>query len=261
MTVVKFAYLGFVFRYFKRELLDKGAIERKVMPKYFGAWIDKAMPSCVFTPTQLKVFNLAELHASPWYLECTKNYSPAEEEDEKKAATTAAGAPSVQQLDDDGDDAILEVEEPPSADKKKTKGKGIKSPAGGGSTRKTKAKPVDVPSTAPLVLPDNPQADRSHCQPSVTSVTFAPSQIEAQTALRARTHGIVSQVLLFNDSLISLGEQKLKADAAPAPLREMLDFAKQVGFFHLVLAVFLATYQFLSLHDSWIILRNECNSS
>lgn len=61
--------------YFNRKLLGKGAIDRKAMPKFFGAWIDKAMPSYVFTPNQLRLFKLPELLASPWYLECAKNYS------------------------------------------------------------------------------------------------------------------------------------------------------------------------------------------
>lgn len=223
-------------RYFKRELLDKGAIERRSMPKFFGAWIDKAMPSCVFTPTQVKVFKLPELQASPWYIECIKNYAPAEEEDEKLAAIAATAPASEDKVEDDDDDAVVEIAEPSSADKKRGKGKAVRSPAAVGSSHKAKPK-VGAPATT-IVSPmeqqvpplDTATADRSHCQPSVTSVTFSPSQLQAQNVLGSRDHGIKSKVLIINDSLISLGERKLSQSTVPAALVDILDFAKKVPF-------------------------------
>lgn len=106
------------------------------MPKFFGAWLDKSMPSCVFTPTQLRVFKQSELQASPWYVECAKNYAPAEEEDEKNAAIALpASTPSmVEQSQDDDDDAVVEIPDPLSADKKKGKARARRSPTAGGSS-------------------------------------------------------------------------------------------------------------------------------
>lgn len=203
------------------------------MPKFFGAWIDKAMPSCVFTATQLKVFNLAELHASPWYIECAKNYALAEEEDEKRGAVSSSTPALSEKAADEDDDAVVEIVEPTSAEKKRQKGKAVKSPAAAGSSRKTKPKSGDVATAQipkPLLEPtaELTIADRSHCQPSVTSVTFAPSHIQAQNALGTRTHGIVAKVLILNESLISLGEQKLSQATAPAALSDILEFAKEV---------------------------------
>lgn len=149
------------------------------MPKFFGSWIDKAMPSSVFIPTQIKSYTLGELQASPWYLECARNYAPAQEEDEKRVVPVAAGAPSLQKADDDDDDAVVEIPEPSFADKKRGKDKGVRSPAADGSTRKTKAKIVDIQTRAPPFQTENAHGDRSHCQPLVTSATFSPSQIQA----------------------------------------------------------------------------------
>lgn len=204
------------------------------MPKFFGAWLDKAMDSCVFTATQLCVFKLPELQASPWYLECAKNYAPAEEEDEKQAAIAlaAAGSTGQEPPEEVEEDAVVEVPNPISAEKKKGKGRSTKSPAGAGSSKR--ARGGDEVATGPdlteqaQTLPDFAKADRSHYQPSVTSVTFAPSQIQAQSSVGARTHGISTKVLIINDSLISLGEKKLKEGSAPAAWMDILTFAKRV---------------------------------
>lgn len=59
-------------------------------------------------------------------------------------------------------------------------------------------------------------------------MTFAPSQVQAQSGLGAKAHGILSQVVIFNDSHISLGEQKVTMEAPPAPILALLDFAKTV---------------------------------
>lgn len=151
------------------------------MPKFFGAWIDKAMPSCVFTPTQAKVFSLVELQSSPWYLECAKNYAPAEEEDEKKVAVAVSAPTTYDTLEEeDNDDAVVEILELTSTDKKRGKAKAVKSPLVGGSSRKAKHKLGESTTTTPALhqqLPpalDIPTVDRSHNQPSVRTVTFAP---------------------------------------------------------------------------------------
>lgn len=61
-------------------------------------------------------------------------------------------------------------------------------------------------------------------------VTFAPSQLQAQSSLGARTHGIIPRVLILKKSLISLGELKMQESTALAAWLEILDFAKQVSW-------------------------------
>jgi hypothetical protein len=85
------------------------------MPKLFGAWIDKTLPTCVFTSIQIRAFSVEELIACPWYLECKRSYAPAEEQMEKAAASKSI----VEELSDDEVDQ--EIEEPPTDGKTKKK--------------------------------------------------------------------------------------------------------------------------------------------
>lgn len=62
----------------------------------------------------------------------------------------------------------------------------------------------------------------------MSSLNFLSSQVVAQCSLGARNHGIHSQALVLNESLISLGELKLKSDLTPAPWTQILEFAKKV---------------------------------
>ena len=62
-------YLSF-FRYFKRELVPKGAIDVQALPKYFVAWIQKGSDQCIYTAQQLKRYKQPHLHARCWYLDC-----------------------------------------------------------------------------------------------------------------------------------------------------------------------------------------------
>ena len=66
-------YLSF-FRYFKRELVPKGAIDVQALPKYFAAWIQKGSDQCIYTAQQLKRYKQPHLHAGCWYLDCVRGF-------------------------------------------------------------------------------------------------------------------------------------------------------------------------------------------
>ena len=58
-----------ILRYFWRELVVKGAIERKNIPARFNKWIDISSSECIFTDYQKKHFGRPHLLQCPWYLE------------------------------------------------------------------------------------------------------------------------------------------------------------------------------------------------
>ena len=58
-----------VMRYFFRELLPSGAIQRINLPFYFAKWIDTSSSECVFTLEHKKNFKQPHLMPCPWYIE------------------------------------------------------------------------------------------------------------------------------------------------------------------------------------------------
>ncbi len=96
------------FRYFKRELVSKGAIDVQALPQYFDAWVQKGSDQCIYTAAQLKRFKAPHLEAGCWYLECARGFAIDSEAEVK--ALLDGGAPlvgdveeSVQVLEDDED--------------------------------------------------------------------------------------------------------------------------------------------------------------
>jgi hypothetical protein len=80
-------------RYFRRELVGKQGIDKKAMPKLFGAWIDKSLATCIFTKAQKRSFKTGELQACPWYLEIACKFVLGGEMDEQAAVTSNTPVP------------------------------------------------------------------------------------------------------------------------------------------------------------------------
>lgn len=211
------------------------------MPKFFGAWLDKSLPTCIFSAAQLRTFKLPELQSSPWYLECAKNYAPSEEEDEKTKALTAAGH-LPRELEDE-EEVQDDVDAPTSTAvvAKKGRGKAKTSPTeASGSKRQPKGKATKEAAAPSQTQPPAPsidvaQSNRSMNQPSVTSVSHElpkSSQLLAQTALRPQNHEIRSQVLIMCDSVSLIMDAKLKTSTHPQTLLEIMEFTKKV-YIHL----------------------------
>jgi hypothetical protein len=77
------------YRYFMRELLPLGAIEKAQLPVYLTLWVDKTSSLCMYTMTHTRIWSNAHLKASCWYTDCAKVYCPLEEDDVKKACVQA----------------------------------------------------------------------------------------------------------------------------------------------------------------------------
>ena len=92
-----------LIRYFKRELLEKGAIDLEKLPKHFAAWIQKGSDQCIYTPQQLKKFKPQHLDAGCQYLDCICGFV-IESEAEVKSQLDG-GSATVEDLGDSSDEA------------------------------------------------------------------------------------------------------------------------------------------------------------
>ena len=70
-------------KYFKRELVPKGAIHVQDLSKYFAAWIQKGSDQCIYSAQQLKRYKAPHLEAGCWYLDCHRGFTIDSEADLK----------------------------------------------------------------------------------------------------------------------------------------------------------------------------------
>jgi hypothetical protein len=82
--------LDVVLRYFMRELLSLGALDKPQLPVFLTSWVDKSSALCMYTMIQTCTWSVPHLKAGCWYIDCGKIYYPVEEEDVKKASKGAA---------------------------------------------------------------------------------------------------------------------------------------------------------------------------
>lgn len=75
-----------ILRYFWRELVIKGAIDRKNIPQRFNKWVDVSSSECIFSDYQKKYFGRPHLLQCPWYLELKENERCPGEERALKAS-------------------------------------------------------------------------------------------------------------------------------------------------------------------------------
>lgn len=109
------------YRYFKRELLVKNAIQKADLPPFMSTWLDRSSPDCMFSPGQFKSYTSPHLEACPWYLECNFGFIPPEEEilfnTLKESALIVSGVDEFAGLDPEARDKAIAKRE--AADKKK----------------------------------------------------------------------------------------------------------------------------------------------
>ena len=77
------------FRYFMKELLTKGALDKNKLPLFLTTWVDKTSQQCMFLPSQLWVWTLPRLKSGSWYLDCGKGFYLEEEEELKNKLDAA----------------------------------------------------------------------------------------------------------------------------------------------------------------------------
>ena len=71
--------------YLRKEFFAKKAIEFLSLPVFINAWVDKTHKNCIYTPTQLKLWDFHVLQECPWFVDCFASFYPAEEDIERKA--------------------------------------------------------------------------------------------------------------------------------------------------------------------------------
>ena len=77
--------LDVILRYFMKELLPLGVVEKPHFLLFLTAWMDKSSDLCMYTITQMCTWSVPHLKAKCWYIDCSKIYYLIEEEDVKKA--------------------------------------------------------------------------------------------------------------------------------------------------------------------------------
>jgi hypothetical protein len=185
--------MSFLIRYFMREFLPLGTIEKPHLPPYLTSWIDKNSLLCMYTMFHIRYWSIAHLKACCWYIDCGKVFCPVEEEDAKMACVQAdskGAALGRNQGEVQEDEVEVDVNLLPEKEKnkilnqrtreakrtkaradkeaQKVKDKAVKEPKKGKRSGKSKAV---VASTPLLVLPQastalqsqNPRKQDSSC--------------------------------------------------------------------------------------------------
>ena len=86
------------YRYFKYELLAKGAITKEDLPIFLSAWLDRSNSLCMFSPSQQRVWSTSHLTGGGWYLDCAPSYTPPFESELRKSRE-AVGESGVEMID------------------------------------------------------------------------------------------------------------------------------------------------------------------
>jgi hypothetical protein len=76
-------------RYFMRELLSLGTVDKPKLPVFLTSSVDKSSAFCMYTMGQTRIWSVPHLKAGCWYIDCGKIHCPIEEEDVKKACEKA----------------------------------------------------------------------------------------------------------------------------------------------------------------------------
>ena len=112
-----------VMRYFFRELLPAGAIQRISLPSRFLKWIDNSSSGCAFTHEQKRNFKGPHLMPCLWYIELARNDSCPSEEAALRASCKQQvliegdSGPIVEAVEDIADDSLTERERAKAASK------------------------------------------------------------------------------------------------------------------------------------------------
>ena len=90
--------LFFTRRYFKYELLAKGAITKENLPIFLSAWLDRSNATCMFSANQQRTWSTSHLTGGGWYLDCAPSFTPSFETELRKSRE-AVGESGVEMID------------------------------------------------------------------------------------------------------------------------------------------------------------------
>ena len=85
-------------RYFKYELLPKGAIVKEDLPVFLTTWVDRSNSACMFSALQQRTWTISHLTGGAWYIDCAPSFTPAFETELRKSRE-AAGETGIEMVD------------------------------------------------------------------------------------------------------------------------------------------------------------------
>ena len=72
-------------RYFKYELMAKGAISKEDLPVFLTTWLDRSNSACMFSALQQRTWTSSHLTGGAWYLDCSPSFTPSFETELRKS--------------------------------------------------------------------------------------------------------------------------------------------------------------------------------
>jgi hypothetical protein len=237
------------FRYFMRELLPLGAMEKAQLPVYLTSWVDKTSPLCMYTMTHTRIWSNAHLKAGCWYTDCGKVYCPLKEEDVKQACVQADSKGAVlgsNQGEEQEDEVEVDISLLPekernkilnqrARDKKKAEDKAEKDAEKAKEKEKREGKKSgkSKPSTPPLLLTEtsyaspsqNPRKrDASTAQLSLSRL----QQITSPALMDSAGGALPVHEFFFSGSLLSIDAYYVQHTAFPKEWVDMMAFLEKV---------------------------------
>ena len=196
------------YRYLRRELLAKIAIEFLSLPVFLNAWVDKTHKNCIYTPAQLKLWDFHVLQDCPWFVDCSVAFYPAEEEAERKAVIGSMPLDASQDAIETNDVGFQPIQE------------GVVTQTG----KRKRGKKVDILPTPPKVT-TNDATDKS-TPIDVDNFFSLSQQVSFVVQQPAGPSSSLVQVFLENTSILGL----ISTPSHPLLLKTH-DFVKQVSIY------------------------------
>ena len=90
--------MPYVNRYFRYELLAKGAISKEDLPVFLTTWLDRSNSACMFSALQQRTWITSHLTGGAWYLDCAPSFTPPFETELRKSREDASES-GIEMLD------------------------------------------------------------------------------------------------------------------------------------------------------------------
>jgi hypothetical protein len=116
-------------RYFMRELLPLGVVDKPKLPVFLTSWVDKSSALSMYTMGHTRMWSIPHLKADCWYIDCGKIHCPVEEEDVKKAyekADSKGAAVASDHGEEQEEEVEVDINLLPEKEKNKAKDKAEK---------------------------------------------------------------------------------------------------------------------------------------
>jgi sRNA-binding protein len=238
-------------RYFMRELLPLGAVDKPKLPVFLTSWVDKTSALSMYTTGHTRMWSVSHLKAGCWYIDCGKIHCPVEEEDVKKAcekADSKGAAVASDHGEEDEEEVEADINLLPEKEKKKAKDKAekeatkakdkaAKQPKKGGRASRSKtvaapSPPILMTETSTASPSQNPcKRDSSFAQLSVSRL----QQLASPFLVDSAGDGLHVHEFFFSGSLLSTDAHYVEQKAFPKEWMDMMAFLEKVCIFSCLL--------------------------